>query len=188
MTSLERYHARREAGLCGLCGAPSETSVCATCREYVHQKNKAIYDYRAKVGICTKCGKEPAAEGRKICDKCREYAKQHPAKNPITKEKRRAYYEARRAKQRATKMCYICNKAPADPGKASCAECREKKRLLKNTQGGMKRIERLDNGLCWLCGEPVWSMYNVCEKHYYMLCRNLGKLPKQGAKDGNMGK
>lgn len=187
MTSLERYHARRAAGLCYMCGEPSGGKcTCDKCSEYIKEKNKAIYNYRSQIGICTKCGKEPAAVGRKICDKCREYNKQHPPKKPVTKEEQHKYYVARREKQRADKICYICNAAPADSGRKSCAWCREKMRLQKNTQGGMRRIERLDNDLCWLCGEPVWGMHNVCEKHYNMLLRNLG-ISKE-AKNGDMGK
>lgn len=78
---------RRAQGLCTMCGA-SETDpehlTCAMCRKMQAFRYKespdrqrqnmdykrARYQQRAAEGLCVACGKEPAREGRRMCEKC----------------------------------------------------------------------------------------------------------------------
>lgn len=178
MTPLERYHARRAAGLCCICGEPSgDRCTCKKCRDYTKKRNKIRYYDRADKGLCTKCGKAPAAEGYMVCDKCRKYNKLY-----LNPQKQKEYYQVRRDKLRAEKMCLICGKNLADPGMASCAECRERRKQMR-CRGDAVRMRRAEEGKCCMCERPAWNSYNVCEEHYKILCGNLSKSSRwRGAK------
>ena len=184
MTSLERYRARRAAGLCYMCGEPSGGKcTCEKCRDYIKKRNKMIYYDRVDKGLCTKCGKELAAEGYMVCDKCRKYNKLY-----LNPQRQKEYYHARRDKLREEGICLICGKNPADPGMSSCAECRDRKKQTR-CKGELVSVRRANEGKCCMCERPAWNGYNVCEEHYKILCKNLSKSSRwRGPKDGDMGK
>ena len=60
--SSERYHERREAGLCVLCGEPaSEGWLCDPCRADHNAARRSKYAERRAAGLCVQCG-EPSPD------------------------------------------------------------------------------------------------------------------------------
>lgn len=97
---------------------------------------------RLALGLCSRCGRQPPAPGRAICDPCTENrrtadraraAKRRAAgirrvRNP---ESRQAEYQ--RARERAAKrlaqgLCNKCGRHPHEPDRKLCAGCGERQR------------------------------------------------------------
>ena len=70
----KRYFNNCIAGKCPLCGAPAEEghTACRACMD----KNKQRYHDNRVAGICTRCRKNAAAEGRALCLDCIDKLKQ----------------------------------------------------------------------------------------------------------------
>lgn len=75
--SAEKYHERKEAGLCVYCGKPSGSyAKCKQCRAkemswYVKRMIARGENYpRGDNGFCWKCNKVPAEEGKRFCAEC----------------------------------------------------------------------------------------------------------------------
>ena len=159
------YRERKAAGICVTCGkrmAEPGRVKCAECtaerrqwyatrRELYPEKVKAENERyreshlrnkkarnakRIAAGICTQCGKRPAAEGRTLCEVC------------IAKNRKTAYRyfaETRRKGYAELGLCKICGK-PVVEGYAFCPEhleqYRQKGRELAyhpNTQAARER-------------------------------------------------
>lgn len=85
VTTKKRYRELLEQGMCVKCGhryaEPFET-MCKWCkakntrwkdadfRATYNERRKAIRDEWREAGLCTSCGKAPAAEGRTRCERC----------------------------------------------------------------------------------------------------------------------
>ncbi len=71
----KKAQARRDAGLCYLCGERPPEPGKTRCRECAEKDSKAqhrVYEGRARKGVCVSCGKAPAAEGHALCAGCIE--------------------------------------------------------------------------------------------------------------------
>lgn len=82
-------------------------------------------------------------------------------------------------------ICVICHREDAAPGRTSCLNClsvraeqkrkresnmtkeehEEKKRKMREKSQAL-RDYRKANGLCTLCGKPVYKNYSTCYEHY----------------------
>ena len=97
-----------------------------------------------EAGLCVRCGKPPAVEGRTICTSCRE--------------KLRAKAHRQYAERRAAGLCTKCG-TPAFDGLTYCGPCaviRNARRPPERKNEAARRIyaERRARGLCTDCGEP----------------------------------
>lgn len=73
MPELTRYQARREAGLCTMCGtteAEPDRSRCSSCRKKVIKYERGRRAERTANGRCPTCGERPPARGRRDCQPC----------------------------------------------------------------------------------------------------------------------
>ena len=102
---------------------------------------------RSEAGLCTRCGLVPPAEGRTMCEPCRE--------------DRRAAKRARHAERRAAGLCVKCA-TPVPGGKAYCDPCaavRNKRRNrdpeARREAGRRRYAERRARGDCTTCGKPA---------------------------------
>ena len=78
MTQYERYHARKDAGLCPICGKePMPGKVqCVRCDERNHRIQVKCHDKRRALHQCLQCGKPlPAGWKTHTCAECIEYEK-----------------------------------------------------------------------------------------------------------------
>lgn len=72
MTSLERYHSKRDRGLCVQCGKPFEDTTrtrCPACRAYHAAEQRARKKIRRQLGKCLNCAAD-AIPGQVFCPDC----------------------------------------------------------------------------------------------------------------------
>lgn len=144
-----------------------------------------MYAAKSK-GCSTECGKNSVPDGERICPECR--AKAANRKNSLTEEQKNRYKENFRIRQNVlyqersrNGICTRCGKRKATNGYVTCAICRNKNADLKRVRSKTSpRSERVQNGLCYFCDNPVKTGYKVCEKHYQMSVENVKK------KEGNI--
>ena len=110
-------------------------------------KTASISRLKAK-GLCLSCWREPAEPDRGLCLRC---GIRHSR-----------YAKAVRDKHRAAGACPTCGSVLAEDYEfALCPRCKDRARA--STRVGRpvsKRQERLDKGLCGMCGEP--SRFELC--------------------------
>ncbi len=71
-------------------------------------------------------------------------------------------------------ICTRCGKRKADSGYKTCGICRAKKREYKRIKYGKPiQSDRIEQGICYFCDNPVKIGYKVCEKHYQINLQNL---------------
>lgn len=110
------------------------------------------------------------------------------SRKPLTREQKARYGERFRKQQNLlykerlrSGICTRCGKRKATNGYVTCAICRNKNADLKRVRSKTSpRSERVQNGLCYFCDNPVKTGYKVCEKHYQMSVENVKK------KEGNI--
>ena len=109
------------------------------------KRSRRRSEARKAAGLCIRCGHVPPAEGRAMCEPCRD--------------DRRAAKRARHAERRAGGLCVHCA-APAPGGKAYCDPCakaRSRRRNLEAKREADRRryAERRARGDCTSCGKPA---------------------------------
>ena len=113
--SKERFHARRDAGLCTRCGQRplvAGSTTCEPCSDVRRAADREQYDKRRAEGLCGRCG-EPT-DGGSRCAQCAMFeAGRYQQKNATA---RRLY-----ARRRARRCCTDCG-APSQ-GASRCPEC-----------------------------------------------------------------
>ena len=124
------------------------------------------YEYRKMRGICVRCGKEPALDGRTRCVECSlkeaEYAEKYKKTHP---NRRTAEQNAKRKEQRAERVqngiCAECGKHKAWNGTKLCMDCCLKKRRVakrwrerhpREKEEPVKKLERLRAHAEWMGG------------------------------------
>ena len=126
--------------------------------------------------ICPYCHVERLFGSEKSCPECRaKQAEERAIHRENNRErynvKMRTYHKALYENRIAQGICPRCGKRKVEEGFRRCARCRavdgEKRRIkgLDIVKGGENRVK---NGQCYWCGEPVKAGYKVCEKHYQM--------------------
>ena len=143
-------------------------------REYAREHTRRQTEARKAEGLCTACGKAPAALGRVSCEPCLEkrrasdrakYAaakaagKPYGGSDPEAKRRAaRARGKRRREAWREAGLCHCCGAPPAVEGGTMCSPCQEKRRA----KARRKYAERRDAGLCTKCGSPAFGGLTYC--------------------------
>ena len=143
-------------------------------REYAREHTRRQTEARKAEGLCTACGKAPAAAGRVSCEPCLEkrrasdratYAAAKAAGKPYggadPEAKRRAARargNRRREAWREAGLCVRCGNPPAVEGGTICSPCQEKRRA----KARRKYAERRAAGLCTKCGSPAFDGLTYC--------------------------
>ena len=114
-------------------------------RRVGRKRSRKRSEDRRAAGLCVRCGAVPPAEGRTMCEPCRD--------------DRRAADRARHAERRAAGVCPDCA-APAPGGKLYCEPCagtRSRRRNLEAKRKAARRryAERRARGDCTSCGKPT---------------------------------
>ena len=82
-------------------------------------------------------------------------------------EKNKAYQKNLRESRKAQGLCIWCGKPRSKYSSCFCLECRLKNQRKNEKryreQYGVKRVERPDYGLCYICGSPI-EYGRTCER------------------------
>ncbi len=146
----------------------------ARARSYERERSRRERAARHAEGVCTRCGKLPAAEGRSSCEPCLEkrraadrakYAagkaagKLYGGADPAAKRRAGRAKSKRRQKERMEAgLCIRCGKHPPAEAGTTCAPCREKRQAAERQQ----YAERRATGRCTRCGGPVHDGLSRC--------------------------
>ncbi len=136
-------------------------------RDYRRKRSRRVTAERLADGICTRCGKAPAAPDRTSCEPCLEARRAADrAKYRAGKEtgalyggadvemKRRIARIASRKREKARRAagsCIRCGKRPPVDGGTTCAPCRDKRQQAERQRYCDRRAARL----CTRCGGPT---------------------------------
>ena len=161
----------------------------ARARAYERERSRKERAERQAEGMCTRCGKHPAAEGRASCEPCLEkrrasdrakYAAGKAAGLPYggsnIEAKRRAARLKSKRRQKARRdagLCIRCGKQPPVEGGTTCRPCREKRQAAERRQYHERRAE----GLCARCGGPVHDGLSRCGP--CAVIEEAGKCPER---------
>ena len=143
-------------------------------RAYERERSHREAAARQAEGLCTRCGRQPAAPDRSSCEPCLEkrreadrakYAAAKAAGKPYggadPAAKRRAGRAKSKRRQKARKeagLCIRCGQRPPAEGGTTCAPCREKRQAAERRQYASRRAA----GLCTRCGGPVHDGQSRC--------------------------
>lgn len=133
-----------------------------------------------ELGICVVCGKRETEPNRVSCFECLERDRRYMAmkrkkglcdNNKINQAHRNLY-----AKRKEEGICTKCGKRKATNG-ILCLDCYVKSRRNRNEKkDGILRMERPNYGMCYFCGNPVFSDKHVCQCCYDRLLVNTSKM------------
>ncbi|MDE0254377.1 MAG: hypothetical protein OYG32_06245 [Rhodospirillaceae bacterium] len=145
-----------------------------TARRYERERSRRQTETRRAAGLCTRCGKEPAAPDRSSCEPCLEkrrktdrakYAAGKAAGLPYGGADADAKRRAGRAKSKrrqkariAAGLCIRCGKQQPAEGGTTCTPCRQKRQAAEKRQYDRRRAA----GLCTRCGAPVFDGLSRC--------------------------
>ena len=146
-------------------------------RTYERKRDCRVSAERAARGLCTRCGKAPAVEGRSACKPCLEKRRSadrdrytrgqvvglpYGGANADAKRRSgRAKSKRRQQARREAGPCIRCGARPPIEGGTTCVPCRDKRQAAERQQ----YAERRAAGLCTRCGGPVFdglSRYGPC--------------------------
>ncbi len=143
-------------------------------RKYERERARRETEKRATRGSCSRCGKLPAAPGRKSCEPCLEkrraadrakYAAGKAAGLPYGGADPEAKRRAGRAKSRRRQkerveagLCIRCGARPPAEGGTTCRPCRDKRQAAEHRQ----YRERRAAGCCTRCGGPAFDGLTRC--------------------------
>ncbi|MXW91807.1 MAG: hypothetical protein F4114_18085 [Rhodospirillaceae bacterium] len=158
-------------------------------REYERERSRREAEARRAAGLCTRCGRQPAALGRSSCEPCLEkrraadrarYAAGKAAGLPYgganADAKRRAGRAKSRRRQKARKdagLCIRCGKRPPVEGGTTCTPCRQKRQAAEQRNYAARRAA----GCCTRCGEPVFEGLSRCRP--CALADDAGRSPER---------
>ena len=146
----------------------------ARAKEYERERASRETAKRAAGGSCTRCGKHPAAPGRKSCEPCLDkrraadrarYAAGKAAglpyggADPETKRRAgRAKSKRRQKEHLQAGLCIRCGKHPPADGGTTCQPCCDKRQAAEKR----KYAERKAAGRCTRCGGPAFDGLTRC--------------------------
>ena len=138
-------------------------------RRYRRQKAE-----RRARGVCTRCGRNPAAPDRSICEAClvkrreadrKRYRKAKAAGlpyggKPVAGKRRSARIASRnrRRVRRDANLCTRCGRRPPVEGGATCGACREARQAGERELYAARRAA----GLCTRCGGRTTDRTATC--------------------------
>ena len=119
-------------------------------------------------GMCTRCGKSKAEEGKRLCGDCAykrsEYlslvwSSKTPEEKKALYKKAAEYRAARRQERVANGLCTACGTKLRDARYKMCFECRLRKRResckWREKNGAISREQRLSGYYCIRCCKPI---------------------------------
>ena len=138
------------------------------------QAEESLYEWRKRMGLCVKCGKEKPFAGYVHCAECIEKVEEASRKCWADPEKRIRYNkhgnERKKELIRERKengLCPRCGRPIKSGTYIYCKQCREKKNAARRTQNSRRPgdhfKERIAAGVCMYCGEEVVPGYKLCE-------------------------
>ena len=146
----------------------------ARARGYERERSRREAAARSAEGLCTRCGKAQAADGRTACEPCLEkrrasdrarYAagkaagKLYGGANADAKRRSgRTKSKRRQQSRRAAGLCIRCGHNPPVEGGTTCAPCRDKRQAAERRQYEVRRAA----GLCARCGGPAFDALSRC--------------------------
>ena len=183
---MSSYYKRKEKGICTDCGKQKAIVGkirCDECSKKQVEENRLNHAFYIKIGICPFCRKEKLFGSEKSCPECN--AKRVNANDVYRNRNRERYnkmcseYRKKyKAEREAKGLCNRCGKRAAETGRKTCIVCREKQReqqRLDRDRKGVKvdRNERVANGLCYFCAEPIDRDGKSCSKCAAIMTANL---------------
>lgn len=165
---------RKSQGLCVGCGKPIDRdgTYCAECRKKINTKTRETRKWYLEHNICPICRKNDLLGDETICPECRAQST-----NNILSKRNRSEYNAYHSewsrntyrKRKELGICVKCGKRKATEANVTCALCRSKYNETRRARARTSdRSDRIKNGVCYFCNNPVKEGYKVCEKHYKM--------------------
>ena len=153
-------------------GVPRRNGAKARAAERRRYRRQAAE--RKAQGICTRCGRDPAAPDRSLCEVCltkrrkAERARYRKAKaaglpyggKPVAGKRRSARIASRnrRRVRRESGLCARCGHQPPVEGGATCGACREARQAGERELYAARRAA----GLCTRCGGPTTDRTAIC--------------------------
>ena len=157
-----QYEARRNAGLCGQCGAPAQTNMklMSAVRDRIARESGQTLARVSTMATCQKCG---------------EQRRSNTKREATAKPRRRASKDNHYWKCVEAGMCPSHPSSPARPGKITCDACR----IRKHDDSAARRDKwKQDPDCCNQCGK-------VNDSHRYVLCskcRGYGRAWQQNTR------
>lgn len=147
-----------EIGICPVCRKErifGEEKTCPECRakranrkkpiteeqkERIRLQRRLCYYQRSEQGICTRCGKRKAMEGKKKCGICLQRDRELPVRRKDLKKDIR--------QQRVEQgLCYRCGKNPPTKNMKMCQGCIDECKVYLNKARAANRHWKQDNKL-----------------------------------------
>lgn len=148
----------------------------------MHEEAHKDYLFKKGLGLCAKCGREPARKGRTLCLECSEKANYNSKRyrEGVNRKKvldeKSQYGKRIRLERKAKGLCTGCGKQKPATGYVMCETCRKKKRITnrrswaksgKAKHPGIERTEWYKYGFCYSCGEePPMEGFKICKRCY----------------------
>lgn len=146
--------------------------------------NKNNYEYYKKIGVCVRCKKNKAEEGKAQCRECldarAEYAlkRHYDGKAKYDKKKHSDYIKRKKQICDAFGICPYCMNREKYKGK-ECIECYTKRNRKYKEKSALK--EKLPKNLwgeferCMMCGGEREDGHKLCAEHLEMARANAKK-------------
>ena len=138
------------------------------------ERHRLRVEQRLALGLCSQCGRNPAAPNRRRCEPCLEkrrasdrakYAadkaagKPYGGRDPNKKRKTaRAASKRRKDSRREANLCTRCGQRPPVEGGVTCEPCRVSRREANKEIYAARRSARL----CVRCGAPATDGGSRC--------------------------
>ena len=136
------------AAMCGPCG------------------RKAVRAYYFSKGICPECKKNELYNGERKCIECRAAESErritrYHANTEKMRHEQHESYKRRYARRKEAGQCVKCGRKTKN-NHAYCGICLARRRNKQSSE--ILRSERVSNGLCYFCGEPLDRDGRSCTK------------------------
>ena len=184
----DRYHTLKDNGLCVRCRKPLDRAgcYCTACQQKERDYRRKNREFYREHNLCPECGKNKLFGDEKMCLDCKMKQQEYRAKHPISEDRRisrniRSRIKKKNvyAERKANGICTRCGKRKAINGRAKCQICLDYDALIHRQKTFDKQNEkerRIENRLCYFCGEPLTDEKGKCCKK----CADAFKNKAQG--------
>ena len=159
-------------------------------RAFERERHRRRTAERRARNLCSKCGKNPPAHDRSLCEYCLErnriaerarYARRradgmtYGGRDPESRRRMaRERNKKRRRERREAGLCALCGRQAPVEGSAVCGPCREERRAAERKL----YAERRAGGLCGRCGAEVIEKASMCAS---CAARDIKRRPRKNA-------
>lgn len=179
----ERRKIRLENGCCARCGKKNDRIgyyYCSECAAKHNEYTREARKFYREIGVCTVCGKNKVFGSERICLECRLKQQERRERKPQNEEQRlkdnaiRSKGARKRYDERAKEgICTRCGKRKVVPGKKKCRQCLDYDAFIhrkRNFDKPYVRERRIENRLCYHCGQPLTTetgkSCKACQKKF----------------------